>query len=130
LCAVTGLALAATNPAAAQEGSGSITGTVRVQEALQPLAEVRVEVSGTTLEVFTNESGQYRVVNVPAGLHQLTAYKVGYQAATDTVRVVAGETAVLDLTMALSRIQLSDVVITGTAGNQERRAQAAVVTSL
>lgn len=130
LCAVTGLALAATNPAAAQEGSGSITGTVRVQDALQPLAEVRVEVNGTALEVFTSESGQYRIVNVPAGLHQLTAYKVGYQAATDTVRVVAGETAVLDLTMALSRIQLSDVVITGTAGNQERRAQAAVVTSL
>lgn len=117
-------------PLGAQGANGSVTGKVTLRGSTQPLPEARIIVTGTAITVFTNGAGEYRVPAVPAGLVQVTVYKVGYQASSDTVRVVAGQTSTLDLSMAISRVQLSDVVVTGTAGNQERRAQAAVVTSV
>lgn len=44
--------------------------------------------------------------------------------------MVAGQTVTLDLQMSQSVINLSEVVVTGTAGNQERKAQAALVASV
>jgi len=120
----------ATASLGAQGATGGLTGKVTLRGTDQPLAEARVSVVGTALLVYTNAAGEYRLQGIPAGLRQITAHKVGYQAASDTVRIAAGGTATLDLSMAISRVQLSDVVVTGTAGNQERRAQAAVVTSV
>ena len=117
-------------PLGAQGANGSVAGKITLRGTEQPLGEARVIVSGTAISVFSNASGDYRVPSVPAGLVQVTVYKVGYQAVTDTIRVLVGQTATLNLSMAVSRVQLSDVVVTGTAGNQERRAQAAVVTSV
>ncbi len=117
-------------PLGAQGANGSVAGKITLRGTEQPLGEARVIVSGTAISVFSNASGDYRVPSVPAGLVQVTVYKVGYQAVTDTIRVIVGQTATLNLSMAVSRVQLSDVVVTGTAGNQERRAQAAVVTSV
>ena len=117
-------------PLGAQGANGSITGKITLRGTTQGLAEARIIVAGTAVSVFSNGAGEFRVPAVPAGLVQVTVYKVGYQAASDTVRVLVGQTSTLNLSMAVSRVQLSDVVVTGTAGNQERRAQAAVVTSV
>ena len=117
-------------PLGAQGANGSVAGKVTVRGTEQALSEARVIVSGTAVTVYTNAQGEYRVPAVPAGLVQVTVYKVGYQAASDTVRVVAGQTATLNLSMNISRVQLTDVVVTGTVGNQERRAQAAAVASV
>lgn len=114
----------------AQGATGVITGKVTAKGTNQALAETRVVLVGTAVAVFTNAQGEYRIPNAPVGARQVTAYRVGYQAATDTVRVVAGQTSTLNLSMAVSRVQLSDVVVTGTVGNQERRAQAATVASV
>lgn len=114
----------------AQASSGVITGKVTDRATGQPLPEARIVVVGTAITVFTNAQGEYRIGAAPVGRASVTAYKIGYQAASDTVRVTVGQTSSLNFTMAISRVQLSDVVVTGTAGNQERRAQAAVVTSV
>ena len=114
----------------AQGATGVITGKVTAKGTNEALAETRVVLVGTAVAVFTNAQGEYRIPNAPVGARQVTAYRVGYQAATDTVRVGAGQTAPLTLSMAVSRVQLSDVVVTGTVGNQERRAQAATVASV
>ncbi len=117
-------------PLSAQTATGGVTGKVTERGTDRPLGEARVVVTGTAVVVYTNAQGEYRVPAVPAGVRQVTAYKVGFQAANDTVRVIAGQTATLNLAMNMSRVQLTDVVVTGTVGNQERRAQAAVVTSV
>ena len=124
------LATAGVSALGAQAASGVITGKVTDGGTGQPLREVRVIVVGTAITVFTNAAGEYRITSAPVGLANVTVYKIGYQAANDTTRVMAGGTSTKDFTMAVSRVQLSDVVVTGTAGNQERRAQAAVVTSV
>lgn len=123
------LACAAT-PLIAQGPTGVVTGTVTVRGTDQPVPEPRIVIAGTAIVVYGNAQGEYRIPAVPSGITQVTAYKVGYQAVSDTVRVVAGQTTRLNLLMNVSRIQLSDVVVTGTVGDQQRRAQAAVVTSI
>jgi len=114
----------------AQAATGSITGKVTVQGTSRPVPEARVIIVGTAIAVFTNAQGEYRITAAPVGVSQVTIYKIGYQSVSDTVRVMVGQTANLDFAMSVSRVQLSDVVVTGTVGNQERRAQGAVVTSV
>src|SRR5689334_21830466 len=47
--------------------SGSITGRVQNASSGQRLNNARVAIQGSTTVVFTDESGLYRLVNVPAG---------------------------------------------------------------
>jgi TonB-linked SusC/RagA family outer membrane protein len=95
-----------------------------------PVANVRVTVAGTALSTQTNAEGDYRLVNLRPGRLTIAAFRLGYRAAGDTVRVAAGQTATFNIELTPSLVTLSEVVVTGTAGNQERRAQSAQVASL
>jgi TonB-linked SusC/RagA family outer membrane protein len=110
--------------------TGTIVGKATDRTTRQPLAGARVVIPGTTLETQTNKDGEYRVTNVQPGRTSVGVLRLGYKAASDTIRVVAGQTATLDFAMTASLVTLSEVVVTGTAGNQERRAQSAQVASI
>jgi TonB-linked SusC/RagA family outer membrane protein len=114
----------------AQTTTGVISGTVTDRASSAPLGDVRVFVPGTTLEATTDARGQYRITNVRPGRAQVGVLRIGYRAASDTVRVEAGGTATLNFSLQQSLTTLSEVVVTGTVGNQERRAQAAQVASV
>lgn len=116
--------------ASAQTTTGVIAGTVIDRSTRAPLADVRVYVPGTTLTVATNARGEYRLTNVRPGRPQVGVLRIGYRAASDTVRLEAGATATLNFELVPSLTTLSEVVVTGTVGNQERRAQAAQVSSV
>jgi TonB-linked SusC/RagA family outer membrane protein len=107
-------------PALAQE-TGTITGTVRAATARTPLADVRVQVLGTTRTAFTNQDGQFTITAVPVGERTVRANRLGYSSREGTVTVQAGQTAQLELFLAHSAIVLGEVVVTGTAGAQEKR---------
>jgi TonB-dependent starch-binding outer membrane protein SusC len=126
MTAITALAM----PAVAQQASGTVTGTVRDRADNAPLADARVRLVGTTFETTTNVRGEFRLINVPPGRAHLSVLRLGYRAAQDTVDVVAGQTATQDFVMTASLTTLTDVVVTGTVGNQERRAQAATVATI
>lgn len=129
--ALGALALAAivADPLAAQQG-GSITGRVTDVVSGAPLGDARLRIVGTTLETVTNDRGEYRLVNVPSGRVQLAALRIGYRAMSDTVQVSGTQTVQKNFALSASLTTLSNVVVTGTVGNQERRAQAATVSSL
>ena len=110
--------------------TGTITGKVTDAASSQAIADARVIVRGTTLEVLTNRDGEFRLVAVRAGSAVVGVFRLGFKATTDTVRVTAGQTATLTVQMTASTVNLSQIVVTGTAGNQERKAQAAVVASV
>ena len=116
-------------PALAQ-GTGTLVGTVTDRATSLPIAEARIAIPGTALESQTNSRGQYRISNVPVGRVLVGVYRLGYRATSDTARVTAGDSVTLNFQMSASVTTLSDVVVTGTVGNQERRAQAATVSSL
>lgn len=110
--------------------AGTIAGKVVDRATRQPLAGARIVIPGTALETQTNRDGEYRVTNLQAGRTSVGVLRLGYKGMSDTVRVVAGQTASLDFAMTASLVTLSEVVVTGTAGNQERRAQSAQVASI
>ena len=104
------LALLAAAPLAAQ--SGNLEGTVS-DSAGTPLANASVAVEGTGLRVSTGAAGTYQLRGVPAGAHTVRARLIGYQAATATVTIPAGEVVRQDITLAKSTVQLApiDVVV-------------------
>ncbi|MBI2407403.1 MAG: SusC/RagA family TonB-linked outer membrane protein [Gemmatimonadetes bacterium] len=116
--------------AAATAQTGSITGKVIDKASQRPLSEARIVIPGTTLEARTNDAGEFRFAAVKPGRMVIGVYHIGYKATSDTVTVVAGRPATLTLQMTASLVTLSELVITGTAGNLERKAQAALVASV
>jgi len=55
---------------------------------------------------------------------------IGYGTAEATVRVIVGERATLDFQLSAAAIALREIVVTGTAGETERRAMGTVVASV
>jgi TonB-linked SusC/RagA family outer membrane protein len=109
--------------------AGTVTGKV-TDEAGAPVSSARIVIVGTTLEIQTPVSGEYRIANVPPGRVVVRAYKLGFKSVIDTVSLDPGGTVAANFNLVASLVSLSQVVVTGTAGNQERRAQSAEVASL
>ena len=110
--------------------TGTISGRVTDAATAQPIADARVVIAGTTFEAQTSRDGEYRLINVKPGRAGVSVFRLGYKASRDSVMVVAGQTATLNIKLTQSVINLSEVVTTGTAGNLERKAQAALVASV
>ena len=92
----------------AQSGRGAIAGSVK-DEANSPLASALVEVHPTEQRAATDDQGQYRITELPAGDYTVTFSYVGFSPSTMTVKVVAGQTVTLDRSLKVA--SLSDQVI-------------------
>jgi len=99
---------------------GTVAGRVTDQANGQPLVGARVTVMGTSLIAQTNADGRYTLSRVPGGQLTVRASAVGFGAASRVVTVNPGETAVVELALALSPYSLDEVVITST-GDQAKR---------
>lgn len=116
-------------PRAALVRAAVITG--RVADAADvPLIDVSVTSLRTGLGATTNATGRYRMVvpsdRVMAGPDTLRFERLGY--ATTDVPYTLGEGEItVDATLPVHAITLDEILVTGTAGNQQRRAQGAVI---
>src|ERR1700686_1232547 len=90
LCNTTGLL-----PAAAQEGRGTITGTVKASSNGVPRGAL-VEIQPAGRRAVSDDQGQFRITDVAAGQYTLTVSYVGLSNFTNTVTVNAGQTASVD----------------------------------
>lgn len=84
-----------------------------------PAASVLVE--RTSLGAVTGEDGRYRIQRVPPGTYTLVARRIGYAAQRRTVTVGAEAEITVNFALRPSATSLSEVIVTGTAGEQERR---------
>ena len=112
--------------------SAIVTGRV-TSDAGTPIAAAVVAIPSLRLSTTTNDAGIYRI-NVPpdrfaARSDTLRVTRLGYRPATVRFNLTPGRVTV-DVTMSSQAVSLEQIVVTGTAGNQERRAQAAVVASI
>lgn len=121
--------LGATSRLVAQ-GAGTISGTVTDAASGRAIGDVRIHVSGTTLQGVTDLHGLYRINNVPAGSVALEVRRIGYKALEKALTLAAGQLATQDFTLAASVVTLEEVVVSGTAGDQKRRAQGSVVSEI
>lgn len=103
----------AANPAAAQEGTGTIVGSIS-DDSGKPLSSVRIALTESSQETRSNDSGDFILNRVPEGGGQLRAMAPGYRTADISFVLAAGDTARVSLTLASDPIALDAITVTGT----------------
>jgi len=106
-------------PTSTQGQEGSVGGLVVSSETARPLTDATVEVVGTGLGTYTNERGRFLLTGVPGQEVELRVSLLGY--ATATVSADVGDMN-LQIQLSPSAIELDRIVVTGTPGEQTRRA--------
>jgi TonB-linked SusC/RagA family outer membrane protein len=117
--------------AAAMQRADSVTVTGRVtSEGGVPIPSAVVSVPRLRLSTQTNDAGVYRLL-VPSAARAETLHvtRLGYRPADVPFTPGAGQVTV-NAVMSATALSLDQVVVTGTAGNQEQKAQAAVVATI
>lgn len=123
-------ALALALPSAIEAQTGSIRGQVVDAITLRAIGGAQVEIVDTRRGGLTNTSGQYLLLNVPVGEHELRVQFIGFATVTQSVTVVSGETAVVDFELAQAALQLDQIVVTGTAQETQARSVGNTVSTI
>ena len=105
----------------AQAATGTLRGRVTEAVSGRGIGNVQVTVVGTRLGTSTGDNGAFTIAGVPTGPRSVTARRIGYQPVTKAITVNAGDNAVGDIALSESAVNLSEVVVTGTAAPTERR---------
>ncbi len=106
---------------------GTLTGRVTDATSGQLLSAAQVYIEALDLGVLTQQNGRYLMVGIPAGSHSVTVQRIGYATQTREVTVGDGQTVVADFGLVEQALRLDEVIVTGTAGGQRRRAIGNVV---
>ena len=104
-----------TEAAAQRAASGSLSGVV-VNEEGRPVDEATVILRRTDgsapQSVSSDASGAFRLRDIAPGLYRVTARRIGFREATlPVLRVIAGQTAEVRVTLTASPTQLSTVEV-------------------
>ena len=109
--------------------TGTIAGRVTDAQTKLALGGAQVNVAGTALSTFADQSGDYMLFNVPTGAQTVEFAYVGHADLRKTVTVTAGATARLDASFGTEVVTLDKFVIAGNAVgsaraiNQQRAAE-------
>ena len=112
------------------QGVGSVQGRVSDAASGRPLPDVQVQVTDTRLGAVTNAQGEFTITSVPIGSRTLTARRLGFQQASRAVTVAAGAAVRVEFALEVSALNLSEVVVTGSAAPTEKRKVGTSVASL
>jgi TonB-dependent starch-binding outer membrane protein SusC len=109
------------------QNTGTITGRVMDSTTQQPLSGVSMQVVGTDRRTVTVQDGTFLLTDVPAGVQQLRASRIGYALQQQQVTVTAGATASVELALNPHAIMLDAIVSTGYGTQSRRDATGSVV---
>lgn len=123
-------ATASAQPPAATGAGGTVVGRVTDARSSQPVQTATIEVEGTRLGAITDADGRYRVVNVPAGSRTIIARRLGFSAMRRVQTISAGQETTVDFALEPSVVALDQIVVTGTAGAEQRRSVGTSVASI
>jgi TonB-linked SusC/RagA family outer membrane protein len=100
--------------------AGTISGTIVVEGSQRPLAGAQIMVDrDPSRGAVSDASGRFRITGLTGSSVRLDARMIGYRPATQTVSVGA-----TDVRFAMSErpVELNQVIVTGTAGGEQKRA--------
>src|ERR1700730_9506664 len=97
-------------PAAGQSGKGTIAGTAR-DSAGASLPSTVIELQPLGRREVSDDQGQFRIPDVPAGEYTLTASYVGLNPFSTTVKVEPGQTVNIDAVLQVAS-QADQVIVT------------------
>lgn len=96
-----------------QAQTGTVLGQVRDASTGEPVSASDVVIEGTQFNALTDDSGQYRIREVPAGTYTITAGRIGYGRQAQEITVVADQEVTIDFSLEVSVSQLDQIVVTG-----------------
>lgn len=80
--------------------TGTVTGVVRSSASGNPpVAGAQVTLASSAISAFTQADGSYTLQAIPAGAQTINVSKAGFQTASASVTVTAGQTVTQDFTM-------------------------------
>ena len=115
-----GLLVVAGVGSVAAQATGQVEGTVKEAVTDRPLYGVRVQLLGTSFASVTDQTGRFVLRGLPEGAHTLRASAIGYARVDQAVTVAAGQSATADFTLGRVAVTLEEIIVTGTAGAQEK----------
>ena len=107
---------------------GSVAGHVTDARTGHGVPGARVSLQGASLGAVTNDSGGFRIANVPAGTYTLTVRRIGYAQGVRTTTVTADQEVVVDVRLEVSASPLDAVVVTGTVSAAEQKELSSPIT--
>jgi TonB-linked SusC/RagA family outer membrane protein len=108
----------------------TVSGRVSEQGTDRPLEGAQVFIEGTMLGAVAGVDGRFRIAGVPAGPQAVSVRRIGYAPQQRAVTVPADGDVEANFVLLRQAISLNQVLVTGTAGRQELRAQGATVASV
>jgi outer membrane receptor protein involved in Fe transport len=91
---------------------GKIAGRVTDEKTGEPLAFANVVIEGTTQGAASDLNGEFFILNVPSGIHNVIASQVGYTSEKITgVEVISEQTTRLDFKLDPSPIEMEEVTV-------------------
>lgn len=123
VCVLLALA-SATIPVVAQEAATRVSGSVVDATTGQPLANVSVQVQGTSLGAVTDAAGRYELaVRLGAGRYTFEFSMLGRESVSQEIDIGAGGDVQAEaVSLRETAVQLEGIVVTGTGVATQRRA--------
>jgi len=104
-----------------QATTGAVRGRVTDAAGGRGLPDAQVSVEGTRLGAVTGVNGDFTIVAVPTGTRTIVARRIGYSPVSKTVNVTTDGASTGDIALTGSALNLTEVVVTGSAAPTERR---------
>ena len=112
-CVAVALAYATTGRAQdARPATGSINGRV-LDPAGRAVAGAELTIPGSTLRVETDDTGEFRLKNIPAGDLSIRVRRLGFKPDTSIISVLAGQTVPLMIALEPLPVVLAPMTILG-----------------
>jgi len=99
------------------QASGSVSGRVTYTENRTPLHDVSVQIVGLKLSAVTDDDGNYKFENLPAGRYTITVQADGFSTATKTIVFTAGANSVVDFSLQIGGVK-EQVTVTASGAEQ------------
>lgn len=109
----------------AEDATGAVVGRVTDGNG-RGLGAAQVRVSGTAIGAATDSSGSFTLAGVPTGTRSISVRSIGFAPSERTVEVAAADSVRMNVTLQPTATSLSEVVVTGTAGERRERMGSAV----
>ena len=101
--------------------TGSVRGRITDAASARGLPDAQVGVEGTRLGAVSGANGEFTITQVPTGTHSITVRRLGYAPITRSLIVTAEGINMGDIALSASALNLTEVVVTGSAAPTERR---------
>jgi len=108
---VCGVALLAAVPGGLR-AQAVIKGRLLSQQARHPLGDAEVVLKELQRSTATNDSGYFRLEEVPLGVHEVLFRRIGFAPAYATLRVEAADSVEVEILMEAVVPQLEEIIVT------------------